>query len=131
MRGSKNKIASKVFLIVAIVSAGVGALVGLVFILQIFTIIGTYDPTGEITIDSILVSIFGLFMTGFATLSIVIASIALKKLETAKKKEELLVISILVLFLVSLIPGILMLLIPEEELNPVSETSNLNNTIDL
>ena len=92
------KVASKVFIIIGLVYA------------IILTFLGTIMLLLELIGSSILFLIWGI-------LSIIICTNALKKLKTAKNKEELKAISIIVLIFISLLGGIFMLNIKNEELN--------------
>lgn len=61
--------------------------------------------------------ILGMVIGGITIVPIVIGVFALKAIDEAKKKEDLEVWAILSIFLVSLVGGILMLFITDEELN--------------
>ncbi len=58
----------------------------------------------------------GMIFQFFFIFPIIVGAIALKKLETAKTKEELTGIAIAVLLLVNMISGILMLTISDKDL---------------
>ena len=112
------KTASKVFLILAIIGLGFG-LVFSFFGWDLIVRIAMSSPGITIEEINILNSVGGLMkviMIGSCIIPLIIAIVALVKLNRAHYKSELTVVAILTLIFVNLIAGILMLLIKDEDL---------------
>lgn len=104
------KTAAKVFLILGIVGSSIGAFI--IFIAMFFA----FAAAGPMAL------LFLLYIL-IALVPVVIDSVALKKLNKAKTKSELTGISIAVLILGGIIPGILMLCLDEKDFDGYEETS--------
>ena len=112
------KTASKVFLILAIIGLGFG-LVFSFFGWDLIVRVAMTSPGITIEEINLLNSVGGLMkgiMIASSIVPLVIAIVALVKLNRARYKRELTVIAILSLIFVNLIVGILMLLIKDEDL---------------
>ena len=104
------KTAAKVFLILGIIGSSIGAFI--IFISMFFAIAAA-GPMALLFLLYILIAL----VPG------VIDAVALKKLNKAKTKSELTGISIAVLILGGMIPGILMLCLDEKDFDGYEETS--------
>lgn len=104
------KTAAKVFLILGIVGFSIAAFI--IFISMFFAIAGA-GPLALVFLLYILI----------ALVPVAIDAVALKKLNKAKTKSELTGISIAVLILGGMIPGILMLCLDEKDFDGYEETS--------
>ena len=103
------KTAAKVFLILGIVGSSIGAFI--IFIAMFFAFAA--GPMALLFLLYVLI----------ALVPVVIDSVALKKLNKARYKSELTGISIAVLILGGIIPGILMLCLDEKDFDGYEETS--------
>lgn len=103
------KTAAKVFLILGIVISSIGAFI--IFIAMFFA----FAAAGPMAL------LFLLYIL-IAFVPVVIDSVALKKLNKARYKSELTGISIAVLILGGIIPGILMLCLDEKDFDGYEET---------
>jgi hypothetical protein len=61
--------------------------------------------------------IIGMILTFYLIFPVIIGVIAIRKLDNAKSKDDLILWGILSLFFVSRLGGLFMLLVPEDELN--------------
>lgn len=105
------KIASKVFIWISIIGASIAALV--------FFITGMIPLVKEVFVDSyipiyILCRVF--LPTVLSIVPIIVGIIALKKIKKATSKNQLTAIAIVSIILCSLLGGIFMLFIKDEEL---------------
>ncbi len=119
------KTASKVFLIMGMVILPLYAImlftskdVMLEFLIQ--------AEMQDVEMMDKLLSIMAIVMAVCSVIALVVGSLALQKLKTAKNKNELVLFGVLSIFFVSLLGGIFMLCVKNEDLNagtiaPVSE----------
>lgn len=119
------KTASKVFLIMGMVILPLYAImlftskdVMLEFLIQ--------SEMQDVEMMDKLLSIMAIVMAVCSVIALVVGSLALQKLKTAKNKNELVLFGVLSIFFVNLLGGIFMLCVKNEDLNaetiaPVSE----------
>ena len=109
------KTAAKVFLILGIVRSSIGAFI--IFISMFFA----FAAAGPM-------ALLFLFYILIALIPAVIDAVALKKLNKAKTKSELTGISIAVLILGGIIPGILMLCLDEKDFDGYEEGNTASSS---
>lgn len=117
------KTASKVFIVLSIASAAISVVVMLllaIFVDRIFA--ASIDPSevDPINYDALVNTMRTLYIIGIFSsfVPIIVGGIALRKLSVAQSHDDLVAIGIITLILCSLIGGILMLCIKDEDLNP-------------
>jgi hypothetical protein len=111
------KIASKVFIIIAMCAVPFFVLIGFIEFTAIESMIaleyGAYESAAVLMAGLVLLVISGLCSIAATE---VVGGVALKKLSVAKTKNDLIAIGICTIIFCSLLGGIFMLCIPETEL---------------